>query len=167
MEIFEALGINWKILIGQILNFLVLFYLMKRFVFGPFLRILEQRKEKIDLVFSKEKEIKEKLLSIEKEKEKILKEAEKMAQAIIREAEKRAKKTTEAILEEAQKTKEEIIAKAKKTALNEIEAMKNDFYQKNLELVFLIVEKFLKEKLTKEKDKEIIKKLLKENEIRV
>lgn len=162
MEVLEVLGINWKILLGQIINFFVLLYLMKRFVLKYFLKILEERREKIERIVSQEKEMEEKLLSIEKEKEQILQDAQKIAEKIMKEAEEGAKEKVEMILKEAEEIKEKIIEDGKRLAVNQIEQMKKDYYQKNLELIFLAVEKILKEKIDKEKDMKIIQSILQE-----
>lgn len=164
MEVFEVLGINWKILLGQIINFFVLLYLMKKFVLKEFLRILKERKEKIERIIFEEKEMREKLFNIEKEKERVLQNAQEIAEKIIEEAKEKAKEKVEKMLEEAEKTKKKIIEEGKKLATNQIEEMKKNFYQKNLELVFLIVEKILKEKIDKEKDMKIIQRIFQENE---
>lgn len=44
----EALGINWKILLAQIVNFIILFWLLKRFALKPFLSVLKKRQTDIE-----------------------------------------------------------------------------------------------------------------------
>ncbi|MDO9565720.1 MAG: hypothetical protein Q7J15_03140 [Candidatus Desulfaltia sp.] len=41
--------INWFTVITQIINFLVLVYLLKRFLYGPIIKAMDKRQEKIDL----------------------------------------------------------------------------------------------------------------------
>lgn len=41
--------INWFTVIAQIINFLVLVYLLKRFLYGPIIRAIDEREKKIDL----------------------------------------------------------------------------------------------------------------------
>jgi len=160
MGLFESFGVNWKILFGQIINFLILFYLLKRFAFKPFLNVLKERREVIQSGVEKETRAREKLEMVEKEREKILKETQKKAELILKEKEKEGIEREERILKEAEKEKERILAEGKRLAQIELKRMKKGFYQKNLALVFALTEKILKEKIDLEKDKEIIKKFL-------
>jgi len=160
MGLFESFGVNWKILFGQIINFLILFYLLKRFAFKPFLNVLKERREVIQSGVEKETRAREKLEMVEKEREKILKETQKKAELILKEKEKEGIGREERILKEAEKEKERILAEGKRLAQIELKRMKKGFYQKNLALVFALTEKILKEKIDLEKDKEIIKKFL-------
>ena len=160
MGLFESFGVNWKILFGQIINFLILLYLLKRFAFKPFLNVLKERREVIQSGVEKETRAREKLEMVEKEREKILKETQKKAELILKEKEKEGIGREERILKEAEKEKERILAEGKRLAQIELKRMKKGFYQKNLALVFALTEKILKEKIDLEKDKEIIKKFL-------
>jgi F0F1-type ATP synthase membrane subunit b/b' len=45
----EGLGINWKILLGDLITFAILFFLLRRFAFKPFHDILRKRKERIEV----------------------------------------------------------------------------------------------------------------------
>lgn len=160
MSPLDVLGINWKILLGQIINLIILFYLLQRFAIKPFLKVLKERKEKIEKGVKLSEESEEKIKLAEKEKEKILKEGEEKAKQILKESEERGKEKEREILILAEKEKDKMLKEAKKTAQNEIEKLKREFSQENLNLVLALSEKILKEKIDSEKDKEIIKKLL-------
>ena len=49
MELITKLGIDVKILLAQIVNFLILLFVLKKFVFGLVLRKLDERREMIDI----------------------------------------------------------------------------------------------------------------------
>ena len=57
----SGLEINWKILLGQIVNFAVLFFALKFFVYKPLLSLLKTRREKIEEGVNKSKQAEEKL----------------------------------------------------------------------------------------------------------
>ena len=40
--------IDWKILVGQIINFAILFFVLKAFVYKPFLNLMKARRDKIE-----------------------------------------------------------------------------------------------------------------------
>jgi F-type H+-transporting ATPase subunit b len=164
MGILENLGINWKVLIGQAINFLILLFLMKKFVFPRFFILLKERREKIEEGIRKLEEAKKKSEMIEIEREKILNEAKEKVDLMRKEAGERAKLKEAKIIERAEKEKEKIIEEAKRMGQNEIEKLKEDFSRKNLEFALMLAEKILAKKIDLEDDKKIIFESLKEIE---
>lgn len=160
MEIFESLGVNWKILLGQIINFLLILYLVKRFALKPFLRILKERKEKIEEGVEKANEAERRIKMLEEERGKILGESQEKAGLILRKGEERGREKEEEILMAAEKEKQRVLADAKKLGQIQIERMKENYYKQNLDLVLSLTEKILKKKIDLKKDEEIIKDFL-------
>lgn len=100
----EALGIDFKLIIAQIFNFLVLFVVLKKFLYKPLLKVFAQRKTKIEEGLLNAEKIKKELAEIEIDKQKILSSAQKEAADLILQQRKFAQKEKEEIIEEA-KTK--------------------------------------------------------------
>lgn len=48
MELLNALGIDWKILLAQFVNFAVLVFVLWKFAYKPIFKFLEDRKNKIE-----------------------------------------------------------------------------------------------------------------------
>ena len=48
MEIFAKLGIDWKLLIAQAINFAVLFWVLRRYAYKTMLDFLEKRTVRIE-----------------------------------------------------------------------------------------------------------------------
>lgn len=46
-ELMQKLGIDWRLLIAQLVNFLILFFLLKKFLYRPVLDLLEKRRVRI------------------------------------------------------------------------------------------------------------------------
>lgn len=160
MEIFSALGINWKILLGQTLNFLLILYLLKRFALKPFLKVLAERKEKIEKGVKNAEDAERKIQLAGEEREKILKEGQEKVNLILRKSEERGKEKEEEIVIGAEEEKRRLIEEAKKLGKIEIAQMKENFSKKNLELVLNLTEKILMEKVDLKKDEKMIKKFL-------
>ncbi|MFH1180861.1 MAG: F0F1 ATP synthase subunit B [bacterium] len=156
----EGLGINWKILIGQIVNFAILFYLLKRFAFKPFLALLEKRRVKIEDGMKKSAEAEASLQRIKELGRTLLAEKEKKASELIKKGELRAKEMEKKIIEEAEEEKSRIIDAAKKTMDKEIVREREAREKKMVEGVFFLAEKFLKEKHNQENDKKFIEELV-------
>lgn len=158
----EALGINWKILIGQLINFAILFFLLKKFAFKPFLNILERRKTKIEEGIKKSEEAEKSLQKIKGLWEEVKKNAEEKARNILRESEAKAAVIKDGILVSAANEKTRILEEAKLIAKNEITAQKENYRKQMVENTFLLAEKFLKEKSDREKDKKFLEEVIAE-----
>ena len=158
----EALGINWKILIGQLINFAILFFLLKKFAYKPFLSLLEKRRTKIEEGVKKSEEAERSLQKIRMLEEDVRKSGEEKARRVLRESEAKASAVAEGILAVAGKEKERIILEAKASAEREIAAAKERHKEKMLENTFLIAEKFLKEKVDEKEDRRFLEKVISE-----
>ena len=120
----EALGLNLGYLLVQILNFAILFVVLRAWVFKPIVELLERRRETIAQGVEDARVAAEARANAEKEAETILAEAQKQAAERVREsssraeevakeihadAEREAAKVREAALEEAQQAKEQAL----------------------------------------------------------
>jgi F-type H+-transporting ATPase subunit b len=114
----EKLGINLGYLIVQILNFAILFLVLKKWVYTPILGLLEKRRETIAQGLEQARVAAEVRANAEKEAEKIILEAQTKANDIIREASERAdvaaRETRSAAESEAAKSRENAKAEAEK-----------------------------------------------------
>lgn len=160
MELFNALGINVKILIAQFVNFAILIFVLWKFVYTPILKFLDERRKKIEDGVKNSELAVTKLAEIaEKEKEVII-EAKKEALNILNEAKDNAEKRGNELIKKAQEEAANVIVKEREKFNQEkIEAFK-EMKNSLSELVVLAVEKVINEKMTSEKDAEIIKKSL-------
>lgn len=103
-------------LVFTIINLLILYFCMKKFLFGPILKIMEERKSMIAGQFA-EAEAAVKEANAKKEQyEDTLKTADAEADAIIEEAKVTAKGEYDRIVSEANSKSESIIKNAEKSA---------------------------------------------------
>jgi F-type H+-transporting ATPase subunit b len=110
---FEAFGINPVALLFQVINFLLLLYLLNRFLFKPVLRLLDEREARIRKgLEDAEAAARERELA-KGEREAALDEARKEAQAMIARATKIADDSRAEILAEAKAGAEKVTARAR------------------------------------------------------
>lgn len=153
--------IDYKILIAQIVNFAIVLFVLYKFAYGPLLKVMTDRTEKIEKGL-KDAEAAHKKLSETEEKEKeVLGNARKEAQIIIDNAEKTALKNKEELLEEAKKKSDEIVANTQKQLEEEKKKMMNEVKSEIADLVVAATGKVIDEKMDDKKDKEIINEVLK------
>lgn len=48
MELFNALGVDLKILFAQLVNFAILFFVLYKFAYKPLLKLIDDRKDMIE-----------------------------------------------------------------------------------------------------------------------
>ena len=162
-ELFPKLGIDWRLLIAQLINFLILLFVLRRFAYKPLLKLLDERKQKIADGLANAQKAKSNLEEAEKERQEIISTAKKGASEIISLAEAAAQKNREETLKEAKTGVEKIIAEARKQIESEKNKMIGEIKSEITELVILAAEKTASIKLDDKKDKELIEKIIKES----
>lgn len=161
MEILEQFGIKPVLLAAQVVNFLILLYILKRFLYGPILKVLQERRDKIAQSLKTAEEIEKRLHEIgEKEAESLLRSA-KEGEKIIRQS----GEIGVGIIEGAKNEAEKIIRKANEHAKEVMQIEKTRLEQelKNgmPRIVALAYEKIMGRPMSKEQ-KEALEKTVKE-----
>lgn len=125
MDILKNFGVDPILLAAQIVNFLIIFWLLKKFAYKPIFAMLEKRKmliaegvahaEKAEEMMRKtEEKEKEMLKKAQVEAQDILSDARKQAQEVINTAEEGAKGRVEKMLDDATKSIEQQTLDAEK-----------------------------------------------------
>jgi F-type H+-transporting ATPase subunit b len=110
-QLLSQLGIDWRLLISQAVNFFLLLIVLRIFVYKPLLNLLRERREKIENGIMKAEEADRRLIEVDEINKGKIKTAENEAMGII--------KKTEG---EAKELEAKMLAAAKQ---KELEAMKN------------------------------------------
>lgn len=142
MDFFGKIGIDFKLLIAQLINFGILVLILKKFVFSPLLREIEKEKEKEKALEENLRKIQEKKEEIEIEKREIIKKAQREAKKLIEETRKIAQKIKEKAQKEGEKIEREIIERANLSASFQKEIIKEEIKKE--------MEKKVKERLSYE-----------------
>lgn len=162
MEIIDNFGIKPLLLAAQVVNFLILLYILKRFLYKPLLKVLDERKQKISQSLKNADEIEKRLVAIENDRGEKLQEAAKEAKEILTEATKNADR----IVAEAHLKAEKDIEKLMEKSKGAMDLEKDKLYQQIridlADLVALGLEKVAGKTLTEKDKKELLEKSLKE-----
>lgn len=157
----EGLGIDWKLLIAQLINFGLFFYVFKKFLAKPFVNFIEEEKVKElekEKALQKAKKLEEEFIQKEEE---IREKAKKEAQVIVNEAKQAAEKVKEGLLSQAREEAEEIKQRTKKQLDIERDLLYGEVKDKIAKLSFLIVRDALKDMLPEEVKRKITEQILK------
>lgn len=123
MELLDKLGIDWRLLIAQIINFSVLLFILYKFLYNPVLDMLEKRRKQIDENDAREKTLGEKLASAEMLYNARLKEAERHFEEVVKDAEDAGKKIRSGMIEKATIEAAGLLEETKRLIIEERELM--------------------------------------------
>lgn len=96
-ELISTFGINWKIMLVQIVNFGVLLFALKHFVYGPVMQMMEKRRKAIEQGVKDAKLAAEKLDAADGEGKAIVAQASRDADDIIARSKVRAEEVGQTI----------------------------------------------------------------------
>jgi F-type H+-transporting ATPase subunit b len=96
-ELISTFGINWKIMVIQIVNFGVLLFALKHFVYGPVMHMMEQRRKAIEKGVRDAAHAAEKLAAADGEGKAIVTQATRDADDIIARSKVRAEEVGQTI----------------------------------------------------------------------
>ncbi len=160
MRLIEALGLNWKILLAQLINFAVLVWVLHRFGYGPILKFLDGRRKKIEEGL-KNKELAEKrLVEVEEKEKEIIAKAKKEAQKIITSSGDLAEKNRKETLAKTEEDAREMFKLAQTKAELEKNKIISEAKTELAGLVMMAVEKVIDKKMDSEEDKKFIEKII-------
>lgn len=109
MEILGNLGIDIKLLIAQIINFGLLLWLLKKFLYAPIIRRIEKDERELNEAKNQKEKLEKEKQQFQEQKIKELAEARKKTESIIAEAQNLAKKIEERAQKETEEEKEKIL----------------------------------------------------------
>ena len=108
-------------LVFTIINLLVLYLLMKKFLFGPIIKVMDVRKAMIDQQFAGAKEMEDNARELQSKYEDALKSAKEESYQIMEQARKEAKIQSERTVEDTAARVDAMLAKAQEDIRNERE----------------------------------------------
>jgi F-type H+-transporting ATPase subunit b len=160
-SLISTFEIDYKLLIAQIINFVIVFLVLYFFALKPLFKVMKERSEKIEKGLEDAKKINEKLADIEAEQKKVIAEARKEASAILAKTAEQAEEKKKAMVAKAKEEIGQIINKEKEQMRSEKAQTLKEIKKETMDLVIATVEKILDERMDGKKDKELIEKILK------
>lgn len=112
----EQFGFNKGIFLSQVVSFVIVALLLRKFAYGPILKVLLERRERIEQGLKNAERIKTELAQTEAARQEILTKANTQANKFIEEARAAAAKVQETETQKAIQQAEQIIVKARQAA---------------------------------------------------
>jgi F-type H+-transporting ATPase subunit b len=142
-------------LIAQILNFLILVFVLAKFAYKPVVRIMDERKNKIAGDLEAAEKAKDEAEAVKAEYAAKLANARQEAQAIIDNARKTAQAAHDKIVAETKAEQDQIIATAKEAIALEKKKAMDDIRVQVISLSMIAAGKIVEQKLGSEEDKKL------------
>lgn len=155
MSIFH---IDWKLMIAQLINFVLVFLALYFLVVKPLKKITENRTKEITEGLLNSKKNKEILENTKKDYEEVILKAKNEANIILNDTKKEAEKTKFEIIENTKKEVEKMIENGKISLENEKTKMINEAKKDVVSLIIKVSEKIIGNK-NEDYEKSIIKEL--------
>ena len=163
-EIVHALGIEWKHLLAQIVNFGILAFVLFKLVYKPLLKVIDERIEKTKEADLKSSSIDDKLAEIKELEKKTLDEARVMSKKILADTEKNAESLSKRLDEEAHARIKKLEEAGAKKIAEERDVFIADHKKQAVENVAIALEKSNKENLDASTKSKITESAVKEVE---
>lgn len=160
-SIFSALGIDWRLLVLQLVAFIILVWLLGKFVYPWLMKSVDQRQADIEAAAKAAKEAQSAANDTQEETTKLMAEARKQAAEIVSTAKLEASEMASSSEAKARSTAEKIVADAHDQLTKDIEAAKRELHDETLELVALATTKVVGKTLDKKSDEALIQDALK------
>ena len=144
-EIITVFGVNWKLLLIQLVNFILLLALLYKFLYKPVLKMVDIRRAKIENAIKDSERMEKELGQAEAEKARILREATQKGDDLILAAKKHAEASEIIIMKDAHRKAVHLLNEAERRTLREREEMVQKVEREVARMAVLSAEKILRQ----------------------
>jgi F-type H+-transporting ATPase subunit b len=152
----EQLGINPIFLLSQIINFLVLAFLLQRFAYKPILNVLDKRREEVEKGLEDARLAAEARANAESERQQVLDQARAEAQGVVAEATQRGEDQAAKIVAAAQEQAQAIMDEARSEAQAERERLLGEMRGQIAALSIAAANRLVGEALDEERQRQLV-----------
>lgn len=156
----EALGINLPGLIAQIVNFLLLFFLLKTFAFPAVVRMLDERSARIRESLDAAENMRRQATQAEQQVQDQIEQARREGQGILQQAAQLGEQVKEQAREEARRETEAIMTRARAEIARERDTAMNQLRSQFVDLAVLAAERVIRQELDASKHQRLINEVL-------
>lgn len=161
MEIIKNFGLNPILLGAQIVNFLIVLFILKKLLYKPVLDVLKKRQITIKEGLKQAEEAKIKLEKVVLEEKDILRQAQLQSKKIIEDARQESTEITKEMNEAAKKQTEKLLNDTREQITRESMEVEKKLASRTSEMAVAFLEKALKEFFPPKEQKEVISQALK------
>ncbi len=158
----SALGINLPSLIAQLINFTLLLVVLSVFAYKPLLRVLDERKKRIEEGLAASDEAKRQLAETEQASAAQLERARQEGQALIGQAQQMAARVQEEARQQARAEAEKLLERARSEIQLERDSAIGELRREFGDLTITAAERVIRRSLDAEAHRQLIEEVLAE-----
>lgn len=162
MEIIENFGIDPVLLAAQIVNILIILAVLRKFVYGPVLEILNKRKQTVEKGLKDAEDSRILLEKAEEKEREIITDAQQQAKRIIDDAKKQAFEEADQIKESAKKQTDKMLQDARAQIEQETKEAESKLSTKINDLSIGLLTKTLRDLFGEKEEKQLLQKAIKQ-----
>jgi F-type H+-transporting ATPase subunit b len=155
MEILKQFGVDWPHFIAQLVLFLIVYFVLNRFAFAPLLKVLEERRKRIEEGQLNAEKIKKQLAEAELRYQEVLRKANDDAQHMVEESRKNNEAFSQREMEKAVKESAAIVDRARHEITSERNRMVDEVKNEMISLVIKTTAKVAGKVLSPEDQKRL------------
>jgi len=133
--ILAQFGVDWPHFIAQLVLFLIVYFVLSRYAFAPLLKILDERRKRIEESQLNAEKIKKQLAEAELRYQEILRKANDDAQVLLEESRKNNEAFSQREMEKAVKDSASIVERARHEIASERNRMVDEVKREMVSLV--------------------------------
>jgi len=160
MELLTKLGINWQLLIAQIVNFAIVVGVLGYFIYKPFLNLLDTRAERIRKAMEGAKHVENQMKEMDALRLEEMKKLDKESGAYFERVRKEVEVMRDELMLNAKKEAEGILQNAMRRIDEERRAMMEDVMKTVNKVVISMTEKILEREFSAADQERIAKNLV-------
>jgi len=149
-QIGSSFGVTWPKFIAQLFLFLIAYFVLSRYAFGPIMKILEERRKRIEEGQLNAEKIKKQLAEAELRYQEVLRKANDDAQVLLEESRKNTEAFSQREMEKAVKESAAIVERARHEIASERNRMVDEVKREMVSLVIKTTAKVAGKVLTTE-----------------
>ena len=134
-EIFTQFGVTWPKFIAQLVLFGIVYFVLNRFAFGPILKVLEERRKRIEEGQLNAEKIKKQLAEAELRYQEVLRKANDDAQVLLEESRKNNEAFSQREMDRSVKESAAIVDRARHEITSERVRMVDEVKREMVSLV--------------------------------
>lgn len=158
-----ALGFNLPGLVAQFVNFLVLLVLLRLFLWGPIMRLLDERKQKIQEGLQRSQEAATAAAASEQEARRITEEARAEGREAVARAQETAQRLREELEQQARAQADQIVARARDDIQRERDQAVQQLRSEFASLTILAAERVIGQSLDQQAHQRLIDEVIVES----
>ncbi len=158
MELIEQFGVDPILIAAQIVNFLVILYILKRFLYKPLFKVFKERQDLIKESITKTDEARQALEKAQATEKELIKKAQSTATQILKDAKEQSVDIISAAEEATKKQTDKMISEAKEQISQETKRAEEQLNKHVAELSVALLKKSLDSVFTEEEQSKIVKK---------